>query len=264
MRICLALLLPFFISITAVHAQDEIQSSTQTQQWILEAIKEMPNSGGYKLTNLSAQRLRDAFIWRPSTQGTEQLLLNSQVAAPSYCTTATYQIFYKVLQKYWAWSKTTPSKDVLDLLKPDMENDGERIWGRWNSNGPGTAKLFTDSKLGQNFDDIHKAIPGDFLKMFWNDHIGKRESGHSVMFLGLVKQDGEEYIKFWSSNSSTHGYSVKMVPRKDATRTLFSRITNPKNIETIVDMDEDDSILAEMNERDSTWAEVSKLTGLNH
>jgi hypothetical protein len=64
------------------------------------------------------------------------------------------------------------------------QGDGVGIWGRWNANGPGTARLFEELHLGKNFTSFEEARPGDFMKIFWNDNIGGTESGHSVIYLG--------------------------------------------------------------------------------
>jgi hypothetical protein len=34
------------------------------------------------------------------------------------------------------------------------QRDGEGIWGRWNANGPGTARLFHEMNLGENFERV--------------------------------------------------------------------------------------------------------------
>ena len=80
------------------------------------------------------------------------------------------------------------------------QRDGEGIWGRWNANGPGTARLFHELDLGQNFDDFAEAQPGDFMKIFWSPEVGRAEHGHSVIFLGMEKRAGLDYVHFWSSN----------------------------------------------------------------
>ena len=46
--------------------------------------------------------------------------------------------------------------------------DGVGIWGRANANGPGFSKLVHDLQAGINFTEPEKAVPGDFLKLFWN------------------------------------------------------------------------------------------------
>lgn len=228
---------------------------------VLDSIQEMPLKGGYVLTAAAPKKMRDAFKWNPASL--EELLLDANSAQPSYCTTATYLVFYKTLQKYWLSSGRMPNKEVLALLKPNLENDGTRMWGRWNSNGPGTAKLFHDAGLGQNFDNINQALPGDFMKIYWNDQVGKKEKGHSVVFLGREKVNGTEMIKFWSSSTSTTGYGEKLIPSTDAVRYVFSRLENPEMIETIIHLPITDDFLASMLVKESSWAELRKVSGIN-
>ncbi len=142
-------------------------SSAQTDynSWVLKAIEQMPKAGGYELTSRPVKKLRDAFFW--NDESNSKLNLDPKEATPSYCTTATYMVFYQVLFRYWEDNNETPEYLVLERLKPNLERDGLRIWGRWNSNGPGNAKFFHDTGLGINFDDPSLARPGDFLKIFW-------------------------------------------------------------------------------------------------
>jgi hypothetical protein len=233
------------------------QTPSQIQTWVLESIAEMPTQGGYQLTALPAQKMRDAFSWH-----VPELTLNAQTAVPSYCTTATYMIFYKVLQKYWTQVGPLPSHEVLSLLKPNLEPDGLRIWGRWNSNGPGSAKFFHDTDLGTNFDDLTRARPGDFLKIFWNKEVGKNERGHTVIFLGTSIQNGVEMIRFWSSNNATNGFGERIIPRSDVSRFLFSRLDNLDGILEIVKLEENDNFLASMLTRVSSWNEVRSVSGI--
>ena len=79
---------------------------------------------------------------------------------------------------------------TLENLMIRGQRDGEGIWGRWNANGPGTARLFHEMDLGQNFDDFAEAQPGDFMKIFWSPEVGRAEHGHSVIYLGMEKQVG--------------------------------------------------------------------------
>lgn len=250
-----ALLLTFLFLLPSL-----TQANTDYNQWVLEAIPEMPLAGGYELTAAPVKKMRDAFAW--NTDGSDELLLDVHKATPSYCTTATYMIFYKVLFRYWSTTGERPSRATLERLKPNLERDGLRIWGRWNSNGPGSAKFFHDAKLGINFDDIEQAQPGDFLKIFWNAEVGKKEKGHTVIYLGREKINGVEMIKFWGSSTSTKGYGYKTIPRKDAVRVLFSRLSMPENFENISAIAEDDKFLASMLTRVSSWKEVRTVTGM--
>ena len=237
-------------------SQEEI-TGDQVQQWVLDSVNEMPSKGGYVLTKISPERLRDAFTLQNGVMTVDEV-----AATPSYCTTSTFIVLYKVLQKYWDYSRVTPSTAVLEMIKPNVEMDGVRIWGRWNSNGPATAKFFNDARIGQNFDDINQARPGDFLKMFWNGQVGKTEQGHSVVFLGQEKVNGVMMIKFWSSNKTTDGYGVRWVPVTDAKRMVFSRLTNLQNFENIAKLPETDDYLASMLSKSATWDEVRRVTGI--
>ena len=107
------------------------------------------------------------------------------------------------------------------------QRDGEGVWGRWNANGPGTARLFHETGAGVNFTDFAQARPGDFMKIFWNSNVGKREHGHSVVFLGGEDVKGVPSVRFWSSNTGV-GYGEKVVPRAKIVAAIFSRLTNPR------------------------------------
>lgn len=219
---------------------------------VLKAIEGMPKKGGYVLTSASPIKLRDSFSWNM-----DELSITESKAIPSYCTTATYIVFFKVLKSYWA-ENGYPAKEIQELYRANLEADGVRIWGRWNSNGPGTAKMFFDSGLGTNFEDLSKARAGDFLKIWWNTEIGKKESGHSVVFL---KSD-EATITFWSSNTSTDGYGVRTIPKTMAKRLLFSRLERPENAVNMKDQPLKDAFLESMLTRESTWKEVKVVSGI--
>lgn len=248
------LLIPIlFLSITPItHAR-----AIDMNQLVLEAVNEMPSEGGYELTGVPPQRMADAFVLQPSGL----LDLDPFQAIPSYCTTATYMVFYKVLQKYWEATSAKPSTDLLTKIRPNLESDGERIWGRWNSNGPGTAKFFYETKLGTNFDEIKMALPGDFIKIFWNDFVGKSERGHTGIFLGIKKINGEEMLHFWASSKSTNGFAERMVLLAEAKRILISRFNKPENYQNIENLPELDSFLASMLVRESNWKELRAVSG---
>lgn len=231
--------------------------SQEMNKFVLSSVKEMPLEGGYELTETPARRMMEAF----SLGGNSDLNLDPILAVPSYCTTATYMVFYKALEKYWASRTIFPSEELLKKLKPEMEKDGVRTWGRWNSNGPGTAKLFFDTGLGKNFDDLTKAIPGDFIKIFWNDQVGKLEKGHTGIFLGLTSVNGEKAMKFWASSKSTNGFSERTILMSEAERILFSRLTNPENVVEIAKLPEEDDFLASMLNRVSSWEELKRASG---
>ncbi len=140
------------------------------------------------------------------------------------------------------------------------QRDGEGIWGRWNANGPGTARLFFELGLGRNFTDFTQAQPGDFMKIFWNDEVGKLEHGHSVIYLGMEKQNGVDYVRFWSSNVPA-GYGEKSVPRSKIVRAIFSRLEAPANLAKIEQAPDIDSYLSSLLTRRSSFAEAQEKCG---
>lgn len=248
----------FLFTLIVIILPLQIQASdVDMNQLVLEAVQEMPAEGGYELTNVPARRLVESFSFNTPSD----LILDPFRATPSYCTTATYMVFFKIMKKFWELSKIEPSQEVLLKLKPQMERDGLRIWGRWNSNGPGTAKLITDAMMGTNFDDVEKAQPGDFIKMFWNDQVGKLEKGHTGIFLGLQSLNGVRMIRFWASSKSTNGFAERIIPLSEAKRILFTRIDRPENFEKIKDLPENDLFLESMLEVVSSWSEVKKVSG---
>jgi hypothetical protein len=234
-------------------------SADQIQQWVLEAISEMPTKGGYELTKVPPQKLHDAFSWQQ-----DLLSFNAEAAMPSYCTTATFSIFYKVLQKYWNATQTIPMRASLEIIRPNNETDGVRIWGRWNSNGPATAKFFHDTQMGENFDNLKDARSGDFMKLFWNGEVGKKEKGHSVVFLALEKQNGVDGVRFWSSNAVTSGFGVRWVALNEFKKVMLSRLTHPENYSQMATLPETDSYLSSMLDRSSSWEEVRIVTGISN
>jgi hypothetical protein len=151
---------------------------------------------------------------------------------------------------------------TADKLLVSGQHDGVGAWGRWNANGPGTARLFEELHLGDNFSAIEKAQPGDFMKIFWNDQTDSKEFGHSVIYLGHgPDSDGIDMVRYWSSNKKG-GYGPAEVPRSKIKRMLFSRLTHPERINQIVEL-ANDEYLASMLNRSSTYEEMERMVGIS-
>jgi hypothetical protein len=149
---------------------------------------------------------------------------------------------------------------VKNLASVAGMSDGCGIWGRWNANGPGTARLFRELGLGENFTDYAQARPGDFMKIFWSDEVGKLERGHSVIFLGEERENGVDCVRFWSSNLHV-GYSQKVVPKSKIVRVIFSRLEHPERLVKITSAPRTDGYLAGLLENRSDWKEVRSKCG---
>jgi hypothetical protein len=230
---------------------------------VLEEARSMPKGGGYA-TNLDAHRALAS-----SVDVADEVRLRPENAMPGYCSGATYLVFLKTLKALQDNGTLALSRKTWDALVPrlrpdgtDTLPDGESVWGRWNANGPGTARLFHELGLGRNFADFSAARPGDFLKIFWTDAVGRRENGHSVVFLGMQSEDGVEMVKFWSSNRPG-GFGESLVPRKKIARAIFSRLEHPEKIAGWVTLPKSDAYLASLLTAESSFPEAMRMSGID-
>lgn len=223
---------------------------------ILSSKDRMPARGGYSPSTAANRALNQAVS---DSKGT--LRVDPSRAMPSYCSGATYLVFLKTLAGLQSSGRLNLSPETVAALRPAGQPDGTGIWGRWNANGPGTALLFHELQLGSNFSDLSAALPGDFLKIFWNDGIGASEHGHSVIFLGVEIRDGVPWVKFWSSNIPG-GYGEKSVPRSRICRLLFSRLEHPENINHPLPS-RTDSYLSSLVNRSSSPLEMNEKCGIS-
>jgi len=150
---------------------------------------------------------------------------------------------------------------TLERLIIRDQRDGEGVWGRWNANGPGTARLFHELALGRNFDNIDSAKPGDFMKIFWSRAVGRNEHGHSTIFLGMENRPDGQYVRYWSSNVPS-GYGEKSVPRSKIAYAIFSRLETPANLTRINNAPFVDTYLASLLRSRSSISEAGAKCGL--
>jgi hypothetical protein len=223
---------------------------------ILEQVNAMPKGGQYSASRAATLRLQRAAHFE---SGIFTVVPN--FASPSYCSGATYLVFIKTIEALRARDALRLDLATLQSLLIRDQRDGEGIWGRWNANGPGTARLFHELDLGQNFDDFANAQPGDFMKIFWSPEVGRAEHGHSVIYLGMEKKDGIDQVKFWSSNMP-NGYGEKSVPRSKIVYAVFSRLDSPQNLARFSRIAPTDSYLARLRSARSNRREVRDECGM--
>lgn len=231
---------------TSPHKQTET-SETGFSKAVLAAIASMPAGGGYATTKIAKDRCAAAI------RDTSSILeVSPKSAIPSFCSSATYLVFCQTISKLEAQRTITLSAKARNALLILDQADGDGIWGRWNANGPGTAKLFFDLHLGRNFTAIEDAIPGDFLKIWWSEAIGSKERGHSVIYLGTTTSPaGNPAIRYWSSNKPL-GYGEKVTELSKIKHFLFSRLEHPERLNEISRLPAKDTYLASMLKIDET------------
>src|SRR5437879_6548608 len=223
---------------------------------ILEPIQKMPTGGKYSVSDFAKIKLQSAAHFESG-----KFFVIPTAPYPSFCSGATYIVFIKTIEALRDSGQLKLDFATLDQLIIRDQHDGEGIWGRWNANGPGTARLFHELGLGQNFDNFDRAQPGDFMKIFWSKQVGRSEHGHSAIFLGTGNRLGVEYFRYWSSNIPS-GYGEKSVPRSKIAYAIFSRLQTPANLSRIGSAPIVDSYLASLLRRRSSFAEATQKCGL--
>ena len=223
---------------------------------ILEQIRQMPQGGRYSASRVATIRLQAAAHFESG-----KFFVVPDAASPSYCSGATYLVFMKTIEALRARGSLNLDFATLESLMIRGQRDGEGIWGRWNANGPGTARLFHEMDLGENFDDFAQAQPGDFMKIFWSPEVGRAEHGHSVIYLGMERKAGIDYVKFWSSNIPT-GYGEKSVPRAKIVHAIFSRLDAPANLSRASSAPTVDRYLASLLSSRSSYEEAKAKCGM--
>ncbi len=252
---------------------------------VLEAIRKMPVGGCYarylgeeKGDRRYSQLYRTVDdLGKALTVGRDGRLkvVPERAKEFSFCSSATYLVFCEVLA-------TLQSRGVIEV-GPAMsrgltdigdnrrvihgERDGIGIFGHWNADGPGTAVLFARLDLGRKFSSLDEAKPGDFLKIFWNDAIGKGERGHLVVYLGMNEKSGA--IQVWSSNlandDGSSGYGTMWIDRSRVFRMIFSRLEKPENLRYWLNFSEEEETsdyLVRIRQVPSTESEMRSAIGL--
>jgi hypothetical protein len=223
---------------------------------VLQQVRAMPVGGKYSVRHVAKIKLQSAAHFESG-----KFFILPSAASPSFCSGATYLVFIRTIEALRDSGRLHLDYTTLDHLIIRDQRDGEGIWGRWNANGPGTARLFHELGLGQNFTNFAEAKPGDFMKIFWSNRVGKTESGHSVIFLGIENRQGVEYVRYWSSNVPA-GYGVKSVPRAKIACAIFSRLQVPANLARINSAPEVDDYLASLLRKRSSFAEATRKCGI--
>ena len=223
---------------------------------VLAQIQAMPTGGLYAATRVATLRLQAAAHVESGT-----FCVMPGAASPSYCSGATYLVFLKTIETLRRSGRLELDSSALEALLIRGQPDGAGIWGRWNANGPGTARLFYELGLGRNFESLDQARPGDFMKILWTGEIGRLEHGHSVIYLGREMRNGVEHVRFWSSNQPA-GYGEKSVPRSKISYAIFSRLEHPEALSKWVSLPTKDPYLASLTSVRSSLAESRRKTGL--
>ncbi len=262
-----------------------IANGEDWNQVILKQIEAMPAGGNYARYREDlpeARRFDDLYgtieglsLALSGREGTGLELIPKSAASHSFCSSATYLLFCGVistLQRGGLVASDSALTEELAAVGDPGEVihgklDGIGLFGHWNADGPGTAVLFERLDLGSNFSEIEDAKPGDFMKIFWNDYIGKGERGHLVVFLG--RDVARNAIQVWSSNlkntDGTSGYGTMWVDRSRIVRQIFSRLERPENLSKwllLTEAERTSDYLIRIRMSSSSVSEMMDATGI--
>ena len=101
----------------------------------------------------------------------------------------------------------------------------------------------------------------DHALEIFNEHIGKLERGHSVVYLGSLVKNGVEYFRYWSSDAPL-GRGTHEIAKSRAVRVIFSRLQHPENLNRISSMPKSDPYLASLLTTPSSLEEMQQKIGL--
>jgi hypothetical protein len=243
-----------WIAIVVLSLAPQFSFAGDCNDLVLEQVNRMPKGGRYSVSHFAKIRLQ-------SSAHFESGKFFIIPAGPSFCSGATYLVFIKTIEALRERGQLSLDYSTLERLIIRDQRDGEGVWGRWNANGPGTARLFHELRLGRNFDNIDQAKPGDFMKIFWSRQVGRNEHGHSTIFLGIENRPDGQYVRYWSSNVPS-GYGEKSVPRSKIAYALFSRLETPGNLARVTSAPLIDTYLASLLRSRSSISEAGAKCGL--
>lgn len=215
---------------------------------VLASVRSMPKGKGYDASQAAVDRLAASVSMKNGI-----IKQDLKAAKSTFCSGATYLVFLRTIDQLRLRNSTFLPEEKYARFATLGVKDGEEIFGRWNANGPGTAKLFADLNCGINFTSYDHAQSGDFLKIWWTEAIGKKERGHSVIYLGA---NGDQ-IHYWSANQP-EGFGRKSVTKSKIKHVLFSRLTKPSKLINANRLAAKDQFLANMLRKDFTWRQVTQ------
>lgn len=235
----------------------DVATIPQNQE-VIRALKKMPKGGDYS----TGRKANDQLAKAVQVYRNIGLRSTPSRAKPSYCSGATYLVLLEMIEAAVARGEFRLTEQQALALMVCGQADGDGVWGRWNANGPGAAKLVRDLGMGINFESYSNAQPGDFMKIFWSDEIGKNEFGHLVVYLGIHEIGGVEHVRFWSSNQPK-GYGVKSVAKGNVKWAVFTRITKLQNIKRVEELPARDHFLSSMLTHRYSRAQVRRSCEIN-
>src|SRR5438067_7971712 len=135
--------------------------ATDINSLILEQMGKMPSGGKYSVSHVAKIKLQSAAHFESG-----KFFVIPTKPYVSFCSGATYLVFIKTIEALRETGDLKLDFATLNQLIIRDQHDGEGVWGRWNANGPGTARLFYElgrseehtSELQSRFDLVCRLL----------------------------------------------------------------------------------------------------------
>jgi len=188
---------------------------------VLKQVRQMPKGGRYSVSHFAKIRLQSSAHFESG----KFFIIPS---GPSFCSGATYLVFIRTIEALRERGQLRLDYGTLERLIIRDQHDGEGIWGRWNANGPGTARLFHELRLGRNFDNIDQAKPGDFMKFSGRARLAETSTGIPPFFWEW--RIGRMVSTFVTGQAMFLRVTARRACREAKSHTRSSRVLKPRAI----------------------------------
>lgn len=129
------------------------------------------------------------------------VVLKAQDVPCTYCSGAVLEVYMLALQKT---QEVQPGYAVARLNQSNFSDFRRKFYGT-DGNRQTLVRALIEYGLGEKISSPENARPGDLIQ-FWRNN----GSGHSVVFLGLVRNENgiPAGLRFWSSQTGSGGFGI--------------------------------------------------------
>src|SRR5215471_9536864 len=126
-----------FLGLLAICGVAATAQAASYNSLILEQVGKMPNGGKYSVSHFAKIKLQSSAHFESG-----KFFVIPTKPYVSFCSGATYLVFIRTIEALRDRGQLQLDYSTLNNLVIRDQRDGEGVWGRWNANGPGTARLF--------------------------------------------------------------------------------------------------------------------------
>lgn len=129
-------------------------------------------------------------------------VMSGEEQGRTFCCGLTLEVF---LRAYKEWLDKNPKLETAPLTSENW-NQFQRLWYVLEMNGPGPSAALAEYGMGREI-DAAEVLPGDFVQIWRTKNENGKMTGHSVVFLNWIRNDGGHIVgfRYWSTQPGTDG-----------------------------------------------------------